>query len=225
VKDSKIWFRANLGKHVEGYHLLDGDRVVGHVYWESSEKALISYRIEPKVAWIYCTELLREYMHKGCGKLMLNYMKQDLKKKGYKGIAVDATSIKEFMYFEPFQKLGFKTLKEHGFFKLMYSPLLQENIEAESLPLNYEPSKDKVEITLFDNFFCPVGVYMHGLIKKVAQTFGDKVKIVEIQATQETTRKYGTTDPLINGKIKIFGPATEKDIQKAIQEEIQQLNK
>lgn len=38
------------------------------------------------------------------------------------------------------------------------------------------------------------------------QGFGDKVKIVEIQVTPETIREYGTTNPLVNGKIKIFGP-------------------
>lgn len=63
---------------------------------------------------------------------------------------------------------------------------------------------------------------MYHLIKKVAQSFGDKVKIVEIEATPETLRRYGTADPLINGKIKLFGPASEEDVKKAIQEEIEQ---
>jgi len=225
LPESKKWFKSNLGKHVEGYHLLDGDRVVGHIYWETSEKALVPYRIEPRVACVYCTEMLHDYMHKGYGKTMFDYMKEDLKKQGYKGIIVDATSIKEYMYFEYFQKQGFKTIKEHGPFKLMYFPLLKQTVEAEPLALNFQPSKDKVEVTLFNNFFCPVGAYMYQLFKKVAQGFGDKVKIVEIQVTPETIRKYGTTDPLVNGKIKIFGPASEKDVQRAIQEEIEQFKK
>ena len=225
LPESKKWFKNNLGKHVEGYHLLDGDRVVGHIYWETSEKALVPYRIEPRVACVYCTEMLHDYMHKGHGKAMFDYMKQDLKKQGYKGIIVDATSIKEYMYYEYFQKQGFKTIKEHDPFKLMHFPLLQKSVEVDLIPLNYKPSKDKVELTLFNNFFCPVGAHMYKLFKKVAQGFGDRVKIVEIQVTPETMRKYGTTDPLVNGKIKIFGPASEKDVQKAIQEEIEQFKK
>lgn len=63
---------------------------------------------------------------------------------------------------------------------------------------------------------------MHHLIKKVAQTFGNKVKIIEIEATLETIRRYGTADPLINGKIKLFGPASEENVKKVIQEEISQ---
>jgi hypothetical protein len=77
-------------------------------------------------------------------------------------------------------------------------------------------------VTLFKNFFCPVSVYMHNLVKKVAQGFGDKVKIVEIETTPETVRRYGTADPLINGKIKMWGPASAEEVEKAIQEELRE---
>ena len=126
------------------------------------------------------------------------------------------------MHYEHFLKQGFKVLKEHGSFKLMYFPLTKESISVKPLELNYKASRDKVEVTLFKNFFCPVGAYMYHLIKKVAQSFGDKVRLVEIEATLETVRRYGITDPLINGKIKIFGPASEADVKEAIQNEIDQ---
>jgi len=222
LPESREWFRTNLGKHVEGYHLLDGEKVVGFIYYETSEKALLPYETEPKVAFIYCTEMLRDYMHKGHGKTMMEYVKDDLRKQGFKGILVTASDFKEFMYYEHFLKQGFKVVTEQRPFKLMYYPLTKESINVKPLEFNYKPSKDKVEVTLFKHFFCPVGVYMYHSIKKVAKSFGDKVKIVEIESTLETMRKYGTTDPLINGKIKILGPASEGDVKKAIQEEIDQ---
>jgi len=222
LPESRMWFESNLGKHVEGYHLLDDGRVVGHIYHESSEKALVPYEIESEIACIYCTEMLHDYMHKGYGKVMFDYVKDDLKKQGFKGILVDATDFKEYMHYEHFLKQGFKVIKEHGPFKLMYFPLTRESITVKPLELNYQPSRDRVEVTLFSNFFCPVGAYMYRLFKKVAESFGDEVKIVEIEATPDLVRKYGTTDPLINGKIKIFGPASEADVKKAIQEEIDQ---
>jgi len=223
LPDSRKWFKTNIAKHVEGYHLVDGDKVVGHIYYEASEKALVPYEIEPRVACIYCTEMLHDYMHKRYGKMMFDYVKDDLKKQGFKGIIVDATDFKEYMHYEHFLKQGFKVIKEHGPFKMMYFPLTKKNINVKPLELNYTPSRDKVEVTLFNNFFCPVGAYMYHLMKKVAQSFGDKVKIVEIEATLETVRRYGTMEPLINGKIKIFGPASEEDVKKAIQEEINQV--
>ena len=219
---SREWFKANLGKHVEGYHLLDGNKVVGHVYYASSERALLPFETEPKIAFIYCTEVLRDYMKKGYGKMMFDYVKDDLKKQEFKGMLVDASEIKEYMYYEHFLKQGFKMIKEHAPFKLMYFPLTKESINVRLLEFNYKPSSDKVEVTLFKNFFCPVGAHMYHLMKKVAQGFGDTVKVVEIDATLETVRRYGATDPLINGKVKILGPASEEDVKKTIQEEINQ---
>lgn len=225
LPESREWFKTNLGKHIEGYHLLDGNKVVGHIYYETSENALLPFEVEPDVACIYCTEMLHDYIHKGNGKLMFDYVKENLKKEGFKGIMVDATNFKEYMYYEHFLKQGFKIITEHGLFKLMYFPLTAESIKVRPLDLNYTPSKDKVEVTLFRNFFCPVGVHMYHRIKKVAGSFGDKVKTVEIELTPETVHRYGTTDPLINGKIKIFGPASEDDVKKAIQEEINQFKR
>ena len=220
LPESRTWLRKNLGKYVEGYHLLDDDEVVGHIYYASSEEALIPYEIEPGVACIYCSEMLRDYAHKGYGRMMFDCMKNDLKKQGFKGIMVPVTEIKEFMHYKQFEKQGFKTIMEHALFKIMYSPLTKQTIKVKPISLNYKPSKDKVEVTLFSNFFCPVGSHMYHLVKETAQSFGDKIKIVEIEPTLETIKKYGTTDPLINGKIKVFGPTSEADVKKAIQEEI-----
>jgi N-acetylglutamate synthase-like GNAT family acetyltransferase len=220
LPESRKWFKENLGKHVEGYHMLDDGKVVGHIYYASSENALVPFETEPKVAFIYCTEMLRDYMRKGHGKTMFDYAKTDLKKNGFKGILVDATDFQEYMHHSHFAKQGFKVIKEHGPFKLMYFPLSKEKVEVKLLELNYKPSKDKVEVTLFKNFFCPVSVHMYHLIKETAKSFGNNIKIVEIEPMLETVRKYGATDPLINGKPKLLGPASEKDIRKAIQEEI-----
>ena len=220
LPESRAWFEANLGRHVEGYHLLDGTKVVGHVYYAASENALVPFETEPRVAFIYCTEMLRDYMKKGYGKVMFDYVKGDLKKQGFKGILVDASDIKEYMYYEHFLKQGFRVVKEHAPFKLMYFPLTKDEVQVRVLELTYRPSKEKVEVTLFRNFFCPVGAYMHHLIKETAQGFGDKVKLVELPLTLETIRRIGAADPLINGKVKILGPSSEDDVKKAIQEEI-----
>ncbi len=224
LPESREWFKTNLGKYVEGYHLIDEDKVVGHIYYALSENALLPYEMESNIACIYCTEMLRDFMNKGYGKMMFDYVKEDLKKQGFKGIIVAATDFKEYMHYEHFLKQGFNIIKEHDSFKLMYFPLTKESIDVKLVDLNYLPSREQVEVTVFNNFFCPVGAYMYHLIKKAAQNFGDKVKLVEIETTLETVRRYGTIDPLINGKIKILGPASEEDVKRAIQEEIDQFN-
>lgn len=214
LSESKKWFEANLNEHVEGYHLLDGDNVVGHIYYGMSQNALLSYETEPGVACIYCTYLLSNYLHKGFGRMMFDYMKKDLKNQAVKGIMVPATEFKEWMHYELFIKQGFKVIKEHSPYKVMYFPLAKKNISLKVLSLNYSPSKDKVEVTLFKSSFCPVSPFMYNRTKKVAQKFGAKVKVVEIEGTLENLRKYGTLEPLINGKVKLYGPASEEDIMK-----------
>lgn len=225
VPKSREWFGASLGKYIDGYHLLDDDKVVGFAYWATSESAMVPYETEPKVACIYCTEMLSDYLHKGHGRLMFDYMKSDLKGQVFKGITVYASDFKEWMHYELFLKQGFRVIKEHTPFKLMYFPLTQETVNVKLIGLSYQPSKDKVEVTLFSNLACPVGPSMYNLVKKVAQSFGDQVKLVEIPGTLDNIRKYGTSDPLINGKLKLFGPASEETVRKAIQEEIDQFGR
>ncbi|MFX1247574.1 MAG: GNAT family N-acetyltransferase [Promethearchaeota archaeon] len=222
LPEAREWFKAHLNNEVEGYHLFDGDKVVGFIYYSTSERALVPYEIEPRVACIYCTEILRDYKHKGNGKLMFDYVKTDLFTNRFKGIMVAATDFKEWMYYELFLKQKFQVIKECTPYKVMYFPLLQQNIDVSPLEINYTPMGDRIEITLFKHFFCPAGVYMYNLIKKVANKFEDKVNLIEMEATTHTMKKYGTIEPLINGKIKILGPTSEEEVIKSIQEEIDQ---
>jgi N-acetylglutamate synthase-like GNAT family acetyltransferase len=222
LPQSRKWFKQNLRKHVDGYHLLDGEKVVGHIYFAPSEKAIAPFEMEPNIAFIYCTEMLHDYMRKGYGRMMFDYAKNDLRGRGFKGILVDASEFEGYMHHSYFTKQGFKVIEEHTPFRLMYFPLLKEKVEAKPLKLNYQPSKDRVELTLFKHSFCPVAVYMYSLVKSVARSFGEKVRVVEIEPTVKTVRQYGTTNPLINGKVKVLGPASEQDVRKAIQEEIDQ---
>lgn len=222
LPESREWFAQNLDKHVEGYHLLDDGKVVGHVYYGVSENAAVPYEIESNVAIIYCTEMVKSHARKGHGKLMFDYVKDDLMNRGFKGILVDATGLKVYMFYEDFLKQGFRVIKEHSPWKLMYFPLSKESVKARLIELNYRPSKDRVEVTLLRNFTCPVGANMYHRMKRIAEGFGERVKIVELDVTPEVVHQYGITDPLINGKVKIFGPASEDDVKKAILEEIDQ---
>jgi hypothetical protein len=70
-----------------------------------------------------------------------------------------------------------------------------------------------------------VSPFIYTRIKKVAQSFGDKITLVELDGTFGSVKEYETLEPLINGKIKLYGPASEEDIMKAIEEEIFELSK
>jgi GNAT superfamily N-acetyltransferase len=105
---SRFWLKQNLGRYVEGYHLMDDEKVVGHIYYAPSEKALIEYEIEPNVAFIYCVYLWKEHRHKGLGRKMLEYFKKEMQKKGFKGILVEASDFPRYMHYSHFQNKASK---------------------------------------------------------------------------------------------------------------------
>jgi len=53
----------------------------------------------------------------------------------------------------------------------MYYPLTKENIAVKIIGLDYKPATDKVEVTLFRNFMCPVEAYMYHMMRKFAERF------------------------------------------------------
>lgn len=221
LPESRRWFKQHLGRGVEGYHLQDGNRVIGHIYYAPSEEALIPIKTEEGVACIYCVSLEQGYQGKGHGKMLFDVFKRRLKRRGFKGILVDATEFPGYMHHSHFSKQGFQTIKEHRPFKIMYFPLTKEVVEASPMEVRYKPSTGKVEVTLFRNFFCPVGVAVYHLVKRAAEEFGDAVEIVEMEATRGLLDRYGVVEGvLINGKRKIMGPASEEEVRKAIQEEV-----
>jgi hypothetical protein len=55
---SCAWLADNLEKHVEGFHLEEDGRVIGHIYWAPSEQALVPYHVEEGVVWLYCEWVL-----------------------------------------------------------------------------------------------------------------------------------------------------------------------
>lgn len=218
---SRLWLKQNLGEYVEGYHLINREKVVGHVYYALSEKALIEYEIEPNIAFIYCVYLWKEHREKGLGRKMFEHFKEEMQRQGFKGILVEASDFPRYMHYSHFQKQGFKMVLEHRPFKVMYFPLAQKEVKVKPRELKYKPKTPGIEVTFFRNFFCPVSAGMHQKVRELAKTFGDKVTIVEIDSNKNALEKYGTANGiLINGKRKLIGPASDEEICKAIQEEI-----
>lgn len=224
VSKSREWMRNNLGVHVEGYHLIDNkDEVIGHIYYAPSEKALVSLSMESNLAFIYCIYLKEKCRGKGHGKKFLSIFKEEMRKQGFKGIIVKATEFPQYMHYAHFERQGFKAIEQHGSLKIMYFPLTKDTVKVTMRKLNYKPLKEKVEITLFKNYLCPFMVNLHNKAKKVAATLGDKLEVVEVEATLENLEKYGVADGiLINGKRKLMGlSSSEENIRAVIEEEIE----
>ncbi|MCS7240466.1 MAG: GNAT family N-acetyltransferase [Candidatus Bipolaricaulota bacterium] len=217
---SRTWFAENLGKHVEGFHVEEAGQVVGHIYWAPSERALVPYRTEPGVAWLYC-EWVQHYC-RGRGYMWALFFAflELLKSEGYKGVLVGATNYEGYMHHSHFAKRGFRKLEGDG--GLMFLPLKQSSVKVE--PLKTRVRREgiaPVEVVVIGSLFCPVGAAAVLYLRKAATELGDRVALKEIPAGPEAIARYGVAEGIfINGEMRFFGPVSEAQVRKILEDEI-----
>jgi len=217
---SRRWFAENLGKHVEGFHLEEDGKVIGHIYWAASEQALVPYHTEPGVVWLYCEWVQRPYRGQGYMRKLFSAFLEHLQSEGYKGVLVGATDYEDYMHRSHFAKRGFQMIEGSG--GLMYLPLTQASVRMEPLRTKVErEGRAPVEVLVIGSLFCPVGAAAVLYLRKVTAEFGDCVALKEVPAGAETLSRYGVADGIfINGKPQFFGPVTEAQVRAVIAEEL-----
>jgi len=219
---SRAWFAKNLGTHVEGFHAEEDGEVIGHIYWAPSERALVPYRTEPGVAWIYCEWVQRPHQGRGHMKKLFGAFVRHLRSEGYKGVLVGATDFEGYLHHGHFAKRGFRIVREDDGGKLMYLPLSQKSVQVEPLaPRVSHGGTAPVEVLIIGSKFCPVGAATVLYLRRTAAEFGDRVVIREVPAGPEALARYGVADGIfINGKPAFFGPVTEEQVRAKIREEL-----
>ncbi|MEW6717627.1 MAG: GNAT family N-acetyltransferase [Chloroflexota bacterium] len=217
------WFATNLGKHIEGFHLVDENgNVIGHIYWAPSSHVLAPYNVEDGVAYIYCDWVQRQHRGKGGMHLLFQSLVEFLHSQGYKGILVDGTEFEGYMHYQHFLKRGFQVIRESKGSRLLYYPLRQPSIVVKPIKTRITGKvRAEVEVLVVGSYLCPVGASAVLAIRKVAQELGERVVVKEVPASREVIAKYGVADGIfINGKTKFFGPVEESQVRQAIEEEL-----
>lgn len=220
---SREWFAENLGRAVEGFHLLDEDgKTIGHIYWAPSEQALVPYEIEGKVACVYCEWVQRCHRGKGGMHLLFHEFVTFLSSQGYKGILVRGTEIATYMHYRHFLKRGFQVIRRGDGGRLLYYPLSQTSVAIKPIvPRVFKEGRAEVEILVIGSHFCPVAASAALAIRRVAQSLGARVSVKEVPAGREAIMQYGVANGIfINGQEKLLGPVSESQVRKAIEEEL-----
>jgi hypothetical protein len=217
------WMSENLGHYVEGYHLqLRGSGVVGHLYYALGERALIPYKVEDKVAVMYCEWVQQRYQKQGFGHLIFDAFLEDLETWGAKGILVEGTDIAGQMHMDHYLSREFTVVLESGHQKLLYRPITQSQITVEPLHPQIQPrSGVPVEILVLSGYLCPYEVATLILLPGVAREFGDQVVLRQESLTPESLRDYGAARGIfVNGQSLLAGAESEEAIRRIIIEEI-----
>jgi hypothetical protein len=221
----RAWITQHLGTLIEGLHLQDGaGSVIGHIYYASSEHALIPYQVEDHVAVVYCEWIQRRHQGKGYLRLLSKTLIRHLKDGGYKGILVLASDDEQCMHYTHFTRRGFRLLHQADPSWLMYYPLNQETVEVQPLELRITPRHGHpIEVVVFTGGFCPYDVSTNLSALQVAREFGDRVILNEVEVTVENLHTYGVINGVfINGRRTLTGGASEEAIRRAIRDALDQ---
>jgi GNAT superfamily N-acetyltransferase len=223
VRICRVWASQNLGQYVDGYHVQDMDgTAVGQLYYAPSERALVPYKVEPRVAVMYCEWVQRRYQNQGLGRQLFGTFEAEMREQGYKGILVEGTTREEQMHYQHYVARGFEIIHEEGERRLLYLPLNQRQITVRPLESRIQPrSGVPVEILVLSGYLCPFEMSAQVLVLDVAREFGERVVVRQEPLTPETLERYGVADGIfINGRRKLVGATTEEAIRVAILEEL-----
>jgi Acetyltransferase (GNAT) family len=219
----RTWVSKNLGRHVEGYHLLsEGGAVIGQLYYASSENALVPYSIEAGVAVLYCEWVQRRHQNKGFGRQLFSAFVGDMRAQACKGVLVECSDQDAQMHCSHYLSRGFNIVHEAGHRRLLYLPLSQSGVAFQPLQPTLRPrSGIPVEILILSGYLCPYEAATQLLLLDVAREFGDRVIVRQEPLSPETLRRYGVAYGIfVNGRPKLAGAATEEAIRQAIVEEL-----
>ncbi len=216
------WIARNLGRFVEGYHLLlAGSGVIGHLYYALSEKALFGYVIEPGIGVLYCEWVQRRFQGQGLGTQLFTVFSNEMRQAGVKGLLVEATDLVGQMHYQSYLKRGFQVIGEVGHRKLLYLPLSQAQVNARPLSPRIQTRRGiPVEVVIINGYQCPFDVSTHILLRQMAREFGERVILRDVWLTPENLQNYGASRGIfINGVQKLSGGESEDEIRQAILEE------
>jgi len=218
------WIAENLGKYIEGYHMvLEDNEVIGHLYYAPSDQALIPYRIEPEVTVIYCEWVQQAYQGKGFGKQLFEYFLGEMKRDKRKGIAIVTNDEGGEAQARAYLARGFEVIHSQAAEQLLYLPLTQTSIRFQYLEQKQKHKRNSpVEIHVMKGYMCPHEVATQLALQKVVKEFGDKVILKEVILTPDTLSEYGAASGIfINGKRNLGGDEMEQAVRQAIEEELQ----
>jgi len=152
-----------------------------------------------------------DYRKRGMGKALLTATEEDAKQLGANGLVTWGLLIPVFMQASWFKRHGYKVVDKAGIMRLMWKPFNENAIppkfmKPKKLP---EKGKEKVNVTIFRNGWCPNFNIAYERAIKASEGFPGKINLQEFNTTDKSiVEEWGITDGLfIDGKEVNTGPA------------------
>ena len=170
-----------------------------------------------------------DFRKKGMGKALLKAAEEDSRNLGASGLVTWGLIIPVFMRASWFRRQGYKVVDRDGIMRLMWKPFndaatAPKFIRPRRLPAK---GKDKVDVTIFKNGWCPNFNIAYERTIRAAEEFPGKINLNEYDTkSRGVVEDWGITDSIfIDGKKINIGPApTYEKIRKKIAKKVKKLS-
>jgi hypothetical protein len=228
------WYEHMKGKGVKVKFAVDEYNVIGGmIQYLPVEHSMIEGKNLYVVLciWVHGSKKGRgDYRKKGMGTALLKAAEEDSKNLGADGLVTWGLIIPAFMKASWFKRKGYKVVDKNGIMRLMWKPFTENAISPKFIKLKKLPEKgkDKVNVTVFRNGWCPAMNLVYERALRASKEFEGKVDIKEFETIhRETFNEWGIMDGLfIDGKEVNTGPPPSfKKIKKKIEKRVKKLQK
>ncbi len=173
--------------------------------------------------WVHgYKEGIGNFQKKGMGIALLKAAEEDCRELGTNGLVAWGLMIPAFMRASWFKRKGYKVADRSGIMRLLWKPFNEHAVRPRFIKREKKPpkGKDKVNITMFRNGWCPAMNLVYERTLRALKEFEEKVDLVQYDTVdREVLSEWGITDGLyIDGKeIRMGPPPSYNKIRKKIE--------
>jgi N-acetylglutamate synthase-like GNAT family acetyltransferase len=173
--------------------------------------------------WVHgYKEGIGNYQKKGMGTALLKAAEEDCKAIGTNGLVAWGMGLPVWMKASWFRRKGYKVVDKSGIMRLVWKPFNDQAVPPAFIKRIKKPEKgkEKVNITMFRNGWCPAMNLVYERVLRASREFEDKISIAQYDTVdREVLDEWGITDGLfIDGREIRMGPPPSYDkIRKKIE--------
>jgi GNAT superfamily N-acetyltransferase len=169
-----------------------------------------------------------DYRKRGMGTALLKAAEEDCKEAGADGLVTWGLVIPVFMRASWYKRHGYKVVDKNGIMRLLWKPFNENAIPPKFIKRIKIPEKgkDRVNITLFKNGWCPAMNMVYERALRASGEFEGKVEVNEFDTmNREIFYEWGIVDGLyIDGReVRTGPPPSYMKIKKKIEKRVKRL--
>jgi hypothetical protein len=168
------------------------------------------------------------YQKRGMGRALLKAAEDDCRQLGTNGLVTWGLIVPAFMRASWFKKQGYVVVDKSSMMRLMWKPFNENAVPPKFLKPLKKPQKgkEKVDVTIFRNGWCPAQSTAHERARRASETFPGKINLTEYDTfDRNIVKEWGILDALfVDGKeVWVGPPPSYEKIRKKISKRVEKL--